>query len=502
MRRLTIALTVFATASLAFAPAPDTTPSGELGQLVRHDLAAPDGAAVTSDNVVYLGTLPTESPGVGGDVVQVGDQTRFYVTGAKGASVYDVTDPTLPVLLGHLPLPHFQNEDVDVAKDGSRMIVSADTASASPTGASALGIHVIDVTDGPAGTLTLTEAAFVSPGSHTATCADDACEWIYGSNTRIYHAPIGGEAVDTGKRWKQEGGSHALFRDATGLMISDSNPRLVLDPRETPDAPVVLAQGTASHDDGFLQHNSDRPHAQDWAPRDPEDPADAYEELPPQSPIQPLAGALPEGSLRAGELLIGGGESNLNPTCADAGGLTTWDMRDFDKGRQMRPLEFFNPTNGTYADGDPTVNGLGCSSHWFTVKGNQVTASWYEHGVRFFEVGLDTGAIEQTGFFQPVATEAGAAHWVKETEHPVLGTVEIVYSVDYARGIDILAFLPDAETPSDEEFLASWMANAARAGTGVFANAERYLCRLGATGSAPITDPAAAAAVEVLTSRR
>ena len=39
----------------------------------------------------------------------------MYVTTTEGLNIYDITDPELPVPVGALPLPHFENEDVDLA---------------------------------------------------------------------------------------------------------------------------------------------------------------------------------------------------------------------------------------------------------------------------------------------------------------------------------------------------------------------------------------------------
>jgi hypothetical protein len=64
------------------------------------------------------------------------------------------------------------------------------------------------------------------------------------------------------RRHADIGGRHALNRDASGLLISDSHPRLVLatTPEHHPDAdpfnPVVLAEGTRSAPDDLLQHNN------------------------------------------------------------------------------------------------------------------------------------------------------------------------------------------------------------------------------------------------------
>jgi hypothetical protein len=172
--------------------------------------------------------------------------------------------------------------------------------------------------------------------------------------------------------------------------------------------------------------------------------------------------------------MIGNSESNINPGCSNAGGLSTWSMADFDKGAPLEQIEVFRPVNGTWADGNPAVNALGCSGHWFTVKNNQVVASWYEHGVKFFNVNPTDGDIRQVGYYQPVVTEAGASHWVGEFQG-----LDIVYNVDYARGIDILAFDDSLPAPSDRELYESWewnLRNYQQRGPGPASSLERYFC--------------------------
>ena len=41
----------------------------------------------------------------------------MYVTSATGLQIYDVSHPATPRKLSQLPLPHFENEDVDVGRD-------------------------------------------------------------------------------------------------------------------------------------------------------------------------------------------------------------------------------------------------------------------------------------------------------------------------------------------------------------------------------------------------
>lgn len=438
--------------TLAAVPA-TATDTGTPVELVQLD---PGVGGFMSPNVSYVGTLPQESPGIGGRLVNVDGQQRFYTTGAKGLTIYDVTNPAAPKELGRLPLPHFQNEDVDVSDDGKRVIISTDTAGVRVNGpgapvAQGNGMHIIDTSTVTAPKL----VGFIALSNHTTTCADAACNWLYGSSGQIVDATDPAAPKDTGKKWFRNGvtGAHALNRDASGLMISDSTPRLVLDVTD-PQNPVALAEGRPDTrtfgKDGLLQHNNVRPRADQWVPR--------------------LEGDV-DPALRPGELLIGNSESNVNRNCTAAGGLSSWSMADFDKGTPMTQLDVFRPVNGDWVDGNPRANALGCSGHWFTVDGDMVVTSWYEHGIRFFHVDPTTGKITQKGYFQPVVTQAGAAHWVTAPNGD-----KYVLAPDYARGIDILKFTPEAPLPTAEEFRASWMANLGKVGSS--AAAERYLCKL------------------------
>lgn len=433
----------------------------------------PGPGGFMSPNVEYVGTIPLDSPGVGGKVVQVGNQTRFFVTGLKGITIYDVTDPAVPRPLGHLPFPHSQNEDVEVSADGSRLVIAADGSLLLPVAPHSVGLHIFDTSD-PKLITYLGSSPFVRRphdaiptdvqrrAEHTATCADEKCEWIYGRTGTIYDATNPADIKLVGD-WRPPEGDparptqiHALIRDEAGLVSADSTPRLILDPREDPANPKVLAFGRHEAElDTRLQHNSVRPRAAEWQPREPL-AEDATEEE-----IAEYA------KLRAGELLIGNSESNLNSGCSNAGGLSTWSMKDFDKGTALDQIESFRPFNGDWQDGNPAINALGCSGHWFTERDNYVTAGWYEHGIRFFKIDPTNGDIQQVGFFQSVVTEASAAHWVND---------EYVYTVDYARGIDILRFDREAPLPTQAELDASWLANLDQ--EGALANRERYLCGL------------------------
>jgi hypothetical protein len=139
----------------------------------------------------------------------------------------------------------------------------------------------------------------------------------------------------------------------------------------------------------------------------------------------------------------------------------------------------FRPVSGTYDNGDPAVNALGCSGHWFSVQPSDLTngksipssydvaAAWYEHGTRLLSVNAATGEITQKGFFQPVVGSASAAHWIDD---------EYIYVVDYERGIDVLRYNPAAPVPTTRQFDDSWLAKVDVVSP--LAEQERILCRL------------------------
>jgi len=81
------------------------------------------------------------------------------------------------------------------------------------------------------------------------------------------------------------------------------------------------------------------------------------------------------------------------------------------------------------------INALGCSAHWFEVQptwkdGGMLAAGYYEHDTHFLKVSTE-GQIRRVGYFPPHAGSTSAAYWINRN---------IVYAVDYTRGIDILRY--------------------------------------------------------------
>ena len=361
MRRIALLLSLLLISAAAFAPA-----NAKSSVVYK----PPGVGGFMSPNVTYVATIPIDSPGVGGRMVTVGAQKRFYVTGVRGLTVYNMTNPALPVPLGHLEAPHWENEDVSVSADGKTVIISVEAGA----------MYVIDTSALPAMQIVGT-ATF---GGHTSSCVTPNCEWVYSSGGNIYDLRDRTKPVMITKKWHTGhrfnnatvgvSGIHDLNLVGPNLVITDSNPRLVLDVTD-PAVPKLLSIGKPNagsiqnFSDPRLQHNSQRPNGNAWVPRNAEDPVD-----------------MADPNLRPGEILLGNSELNANTDCTMAGGFSTWNMRDFDKGAAMKQIEVFRPVRGAGdydTDGNPAVNGLGCSGHWFTERNGIVAASWYEHGVRF-----------------------------------------------------------------------------------------------------------------------
>ena len=125
--------------------------------------AAPAQAQLQSSNVSLLGKLPQSAGAIGARFSPDGD--TMYVSSATGLQVYDVSAAATPRHIAQLPLPHFENEDVDVGRD---TVVITNDPSFSTVGA----IYLIDVAD-PANPVLRSRAPDVlqeTGNGHIANC--------------------------------------------------------------------------------------------------------------------------------------------------------------------------------------------------------------------------------------------------------------------------------------------------------------------------------------------
>jgi hypothetical protein len=148
------------------------------------------------------------------------------------------------------------------------------------------------------------------------------------------------------------------------------------------------------------------------------------------------------------KFLLTGGELNFTGRCEMADSeFSTYSAEAINRGASTTfegPLYQKPPApNGAYIDGRPPANHLGCSVHWFQEhksfkNGGLVALSEYENGVRFLQIHRD-GSIEEQGFFAALGSSSSSPKWAPSGD--------VVYSVDYDRGIDIIRWKGEHYVP-------------------------------------------------------
>jgi hypothetical protein len=337
-----------------------------------------------------------------------------YVSGWSGVMVLDIAKPDSPQIAGVLPLPHFENEDVDLC---GNMLIVVNDREAKDLGSIMYVVSIVNPTS-PVVTAVLPLGLTGSGrgSGHIANFVKPDCSqaWVDGGD----HVEVVDLTVPTAPRSLgkfESAASHSdAFRvthdtelDSTGTVWNvggggAAGYRLTADPL----APQLLGTtGTAGRNpspyNDFILHNSQRRGKTLLITE--EDYIDT-DEVPP------------------------GG-------CRGQGKFETWDVSHVDKG-SITPLDTWETElNGMFTGGAAdskapvTVN---CSSHWFDAKDGVAAVGWYEQGVRFLDYRAPT-AITQVGYYIPANGSTWAAYW-----SPTDPNGEIVYTADAYRGVDVL----------------------------------------------------------------
>jgi hypothetical protein len=365
---------------------------------------------VASDNVEYLGSIK-QDVGLTTGAKVVGD--RLYVTSGKNISIYDISKPETPTALGSMKVnTAWENEEVPT--NGKVLAVGSDFFSLTPSCLSQMKItgciQFFDVRD-PSN---IKEVGSVPVANHTAECVLD-CQWFYGRAGTIVDARgiLDGKPPTVVGNWITElrgqgvdsKSCHHMREIRPGVLLTACRPFAVITvnaedaPGASPAHPKVLYTGES---DAFV-------HSARW-PRSGHD-----------------------------KFLLIGGETNFTGQCdGNNGEFRTYSAEAVNDGASNKfegPIARLQPAgNGTYTDGKPVANHLGCSVHWFqehkTFKnGGLVALSEYEDGVRFLQIKPD-GKIEEQGFFAPLGGSSSSPKWAPSGD--------VVYSLDYDRGIDIV----------------------------------------------------------------
>ena len=342
---------------------------------------APGPGYFASDNVEFVAHVPLNNDSAGGALVG----NYFYVTSSRGLIIYNVEDPVAPVMESFMLLPqdpYFAEEDPDT--NGNILLVGAGGT-----------LNVVDVEDksNPViiGTLDGADA-------HTVTCVLD-CTWAYNSNGQIIdlRKPTAPKlAGDWSEGTSVSGGGHDVTEVAPGLIVTSSSPMMYLDARKNPAKPKLLA--VAGETGSRYIHGNLWPH---------------------------------NGT---DKFLLVGGESGPG-TCDSEGdgSFMTFDATRWKKTKTFTMIDEYFIGSGLPTEGQ--LPAAQFCAHWFEThrtyrNGGLLAMAWYEHGTHFMDVS-SKGKISEVGYFLPAAGSTSAVYWIND---------EILYTVDYNRGIDIIRY--------------------------------------------------------------
>ena len=372
--------------------------------LMAAALAAPASGGPTTgglatDNVEHVKHIPLAQNGVGGRLIG----KFFYMNDQNKVMVFDVSDPLDPQMVGQVLMPQewqFSREDLD---GNGEILVVPNTASGQNDGnvqtdSVANAVYIIDVED-------KTNPTIISkvPGAaqHTFSCVLD-CTWAYGSSGKIIDLRNPAKPKLLKETWGEgtpAGNSgHDVEEVAPGLVMTATQPMMLLDARKDPANPKVIAVADRIED---YMHQARWPNAM------------------------------------KDRFLLAASETTMNGRCNErSGSFQTWDARSWKRDGRFKLIDKFTPVNGIVVDGNPVAQ-RNCTAHWIEEhpdfkNGGYVAAGFYDHGTRFFKVSK-SGKISEAGYFMAYAGQASAAYWI---------TDDIVYTVDYNRGLDILRFTP------------------------------------------------------------
>ncbi|HVM11714.1 MAG TPA: PQQ-binding-like beta-propeller repeat protein, partial [Actinomycetota bacterium] len=340
--------------------------------------ALPDAGGWRSPNLEFVAHLATNNDAVGARIVG----NLMYLTTSQHLKIYDISEPADPQLVGLLAIPaeeapYLGEEDVDT--NGKILL---------------FGRKVVDVSDPKNPTL---REGNLPANPHTWSCVLN-CTWAYGSEGQIVnlanHTVLAGN-WRTGK--PATNNLHDVTEISPGLVVTSSNPFLLLDARENPANPRLVARGPSE---------SRFNHGNLW----PNGGTDRF-------------------------LLVGGESTGPTANCSANGSavLRTFDVSRWAEDGTIAQTGSYTVRNGLFTDGDAPAD-LFCA-HWFDThptyrNGGVVAMAWYEHGTRLLRVSKE-GRVREIGYYVPYGGSTSAAYWAGD---------DILYSVDYNRGVDILRY--------------------------------------------------------------
>jgi hypothetical protein len=348
-------------------------------------LIGPAEAVGFGSNVEWLGTVPLTNDSAGGR--KFGN--HFYITTSTALHILDISNPAGPVRVGLLQFsqePQFAEEDVDT--NGKILLIDN---------------TVIDVRD----KANPVELSTHSVSDHTISCVLD-CTWAYGSEGEIVDLRDPANPKATGTSWRTVAPNsrpHDVTEVAPGIVMTSTDPMLLLDARMDPAHPILIGRGPTR---GRFTHGNV------W-PRGTQD----------KFVLAHGESGASLGCTSADAYMATFDATKGHPTYDEAGNLT--------KLGEFTLIDEYRVRQGNYVDGHAAANQW--CTHWADPHasykdGGLVAMAWYEHGVRMLDIKPD-GQIEEAGYFVPLAGSTSGVYWI---------TDRIMYTTDYQRSMDILRY--------------------------------------------------------------
>lgn len=520
-------------------------------------LALPAGAhaqlpvGAQMEGVEHVGNIP-----VNGSVGANFKGNYMFVTGTVGSPktdpglvsqanygglwVYDVSDAENPQLVTHLPVPHYENEDVSVG--GDRLLISGDGT----LGGS--NLVVVDISDPEAPFIEQVINMQLLDEGHTATCVQD-CKyaWVAGGgsiavirldgNTQVPKGatpgaqvsngpgvngpqPVGSVTVPMPVTGNVEAGDLKVYREfgwsthdvqvdeagyawvvgGHGTIAFDTRPGHygednLLDPTVVArTGPEALADGELSCD-GFNEDGTpeegceddgdtlnDFIHHNSWRPDATEFKSRKDKQLK-QKGVKPGETVL----ITEEDIWSRATSATTKGGCETQGSFQTWQVKQLkttgENEATVKPLDSYTTEFNEFLTDQDDVEGMDliptngfCSSHYFDEQDGLVATAWYEQGTRLLDV-RDPTDIKEVGYFMAPDSVVWAAYWSPTDP-------SIIYVMDHQRGIDVLRVGEGAVAGSEVSAPAvpQWFRADSDARTAVAAPQEHprfgYVCRM------------------------
>ncbi len=423
-------------------------------------LAGDPGPGLTSGNVSFLASFP-ETAAISGSFSL--STEHFYVSSLDTLSVFDISKPAAPRIVGTLPNFVFENEAMNYGEQRTRsgrlksqfIMVGADLAQASPDDPQHVNVDepeliIVDVSDPTAPRIR--SRVLATSSTHTVACVKRTqCDYAYSAGNKQNRAAKRGhfsifdlrdidnpKEVDSnpdregiqgfrspaleptpvfthgaGHKWNFAFTKDIAYHTGSGgtAAFDVSRPR---HPKLLTTTNAVAGTPEKSTPwNNFIHHNSWQPHANRYTPN-------------------------AAASLENGNVLLVTEEDYEQTDCSQAGSFQTWKVDSLRRSDAITPLDKVELTDLGGPQQGITPDGGFCSAHWFDYHQSGIVAvAYYNGGVRLVDV-RDPKNIKPFGFAQG-GGETWDAYWVPKRDDRHRAMVErtnIFYSVDAVRGLD------------------------------------------------------------------